>query len=232
MDPQAEKKVVATEDTVEMVQTTTHLGGDQRIQFIPTVKPEREPRAGARDDGSAFVPPSRRSQSVGSLTQRRQSGVSLPPVISEKQKARREQEKEEEKKHVDINEHLMPHLEVAEKYHTRINMAKPGDSLGLTSEQAAQLLTEYGPNILTPPSKRHWILKFWDCLKSLFNLLLIFAGILEYILLGINFHENFQNVSLTSMSSSGNARYTHLYLSFPDLPGCHSNCRCLHQCLH
>lgn len=202
MDLDAEKNAAAAEDTVEMVQTGTH-GGDHRIQFIPTVKPEREPRPGAKDDGSAFVPPSRRSQSVGSLTKRgrRQSVVSLPPVISEKQKARRKQEKDEEKKHVDINEHLMPHLEVAEKYHTRINMAKPGDSPGLTSEQAAQLLLEHGPNILTPPSKRHWILKFWDCLKSLFNLLLILAGVLEYILLGINFHENFQNVSLTLKSS-------------------------------
>ena len=196
MDSDPEKKAIVADDAVELAHNTTHTGGDQRIQFIPTVKPEREPRAGTKDDASTFVPPSRRSQSVGSLTQRRQSNISLPPVISEKQKARRKQEKEEEKKHVDINEHLMPPLEVAEKYHTHINMDKPGDSQGLTSEQAAQLLIEHGPNILTPPSKRHWILKFWDCLKSLFNLLLILAGVLEYILLGINYTENFQNVSL------------------------------------
>jgi sodium/potassium-transporting ATPase subunit alpha len=193
MDPDSEKKIVEDADTVEMVQT--HPAGDHRIQFIPTIKPERDGRPGARDDGSTFIPPSRRSQSVGSLTQRRQSGVSIPPVESKQQKARRKAEQEEEKKHVDISEHLMPHLEVAEKYHTKINMAKPGESQGLTTEQAAQLLVEYGPNILTPPPKRHWILKFWDCLKSLFNLLLILAGFLEYILLGIDFHDNFQNVS-------------------------------------
>jgi sodium/potassium-transporting ATPase subunit alpha len=227
MDLDPEKKQIAADDSVEMVQTTTLPGADQRIQFIPTVKPERQPRAGAKDDGPTFIPPSRRSQSVGSITQRRQSNVSLPPVISEKQKARRKQEKEEEKKHVDINEHLMPHLEVAEKYHTRINLDKPGDSQGLTSEQAAQLLIEHGPNILTPPSKRHWILKFWDCLKSLFNLLLILAGVLEYILLGINFHENFQNVSIPIPSTG-----TCFCLRFLDIPRSHSNLGCIHQCLH
>lgn len=197
MDPDVEKKAAAAQDNVEMVQTTTNPARDHRIQFIPTAKPERDSRPGIKDEGTLFVPSSRRSQSVSSVTQRgrRQSNVSIPPVISAKQKARHKQEKEEEKKHVDINEHLMPHLEVAKRYHTRIDMAKPGDSQGLTTEEAAQGLLEHGPNILTPPSKRHWILKFWDCLKSLFNLLLILAGVLEYILLGIDFKDNFQNVS-------------------------------------
>jgi sodium/potassium-transporting ATPase subunit alpha len=101
---------------------------------------------------------------------------------------------------VDINEHLMAHQDVADKYKTRISMEKPGESLGLTTQQAEQLLLEHGPNILTPPSKRHWILKFWDCLSSLFNLLLILAGCLEYILLGINFKDNFQNVSYINIT--------------------------------
>ena len=168
--------------------------GDHRIQFTQPVKPDRA-RLTGKEDALTFVAPSRRSQSVGSITRRPQSIVSIPPVISEKQKKRQKHEKEEEKKHVDISEHLMPHLEVAEKYKTRINMEKPGESLGLTAQQGEQLLVENGPNVLTPPSKRHWILKFWDCLSSLFNLLLIFAGFLEYILLGIDFKGNFQNVS-------------------------------------
>jgi sodium/potassium-transporting ATPase subunit alpha len=191
----ADEKAVSDDSMVEVakIQTAGH-DGDHRIQFIPALKPERTGRTG-KDDGSTFVPPSRRSQSVGSITRRPQSIVSIPPVLSKKQKARLKHEKEEEKKHVDITEHLMPHEEVAERYNTRINMKRPGDSLGLTTEQAAQLLLENGPNILTPPSKRHWILKYWDCLKSLFNLLLILAGCLEYILLGINFKANFQNVS-------------------------------------
>jgi sodium/potassium-transporting ATPase subunit alpha len=191
----SEKKALSGEDVVEMTQNTAP-GGDLRIQFTPTVKPDRSRPTGI-EDVVPFIPPSRRSQSVSSITRRPQSIVSIPPVLSEKQKERRKREKEEEKKHVDINEHLMAHEDVAERYKTRINMKKPGESLGLTAQQAEQSLLEHGPNVLTPPKKRHWILKFWDCLKSLFNLLLILAGCLEYILLGIDFKDNFQNVSVT-----------------------------------
>lgn len=170
------------------------LGGDQRIQFIPTVKPERA--RPDKDDGPTFIPPSRRSQSVGSVSRRPQSIVSIPPVASKQQKDRKKREKDAEEKQVDVTEHLIPHQQVAEKYTTRINLAKPGESIGLTSSQAQQLLAKHGPNVLTPPPKRHWLLKFWDCLSSLFNLLLILAGCLEYILLGIDFKNNFQNVRI------------------------------------
>jgi sodium/potassium-transporting ATPase subunit alpha len=228
------EKVVPDDSIVEVTKTQT--AGDHRIQFIPAVKPERERPTGRDDDGSTFVPPSRRSQSVGSITRRPQSIVSLPPVLSKKQKARLKHEKEEEKKHVDITEHLMAHEDVAERYNTRINMKAPGESLGLKSEQAAQLLLEHGPNILTPPSKRHWILKYWDCLKSLFNLLLILAGCLEYILLGINYKENFQNVSIHQFrpwQMVQGQTYLELYLwLLPDLFGSHSHFGCIHQCLH
>jgi sodium/potassium-transporting ATPase subunit alpha len=191
------EKAPPEEKVAETTQETTPAAGDHRIQFTQPVKPDRA-RASGKEDASTFVAPSRRSQSVGSITARHQSIVSIPPVLSEKQKARKQREEEEEKKHVDISEHLMSHEDVAEKYKTSISMGKPGESLGLTTQQAADLLLEHGPNILTPPSKRHWILKFWDCLSSLFNLLLILAGFLEYILLGIDFKDNFQNVSLTS----------------------------------
>lgn len=85
--------------------------------------------------------------------------------------------------------------ECADKYHTDINMKKAGDSKGLTSQQAANILLETGPNILTPPKRRHPLLKYLDCVASLFNLLLILAGILDYILLAIDFEANFANVS-------------------------------------
>jgi sodium/potassium-transporting ATPase subunit alpha len=183
----------ATEEKQARLSQMLSPSGDQRIQFIPAVKPERT-RLGI-DDASTFVPPSRRSQSVGSVSRRPQSIVSIPAVPTKKQKDRRKREKDEEEKHVDVTEHLLPLQEVAKKYNTNINLDKPGDSLGLTGQQAQQLLAEHGPNVLTPPSKRHWLLKFWDCLSSLFNLLLIFAGCLEYILLGINFKDNFQNVN-------------------------------------
>lgn len=74
-------------------------------------------------------------------------------------------------------------------------MKKAGDSQGLTPEKAAKILSETGPNVLTPPKRRHPFLKYMDCVLSLFNLLLILAGILDYILLAIDFKANFPNVS-------------------------------------
>lgn len=194
MDAEAEKKAMAKEeDVVEMTQNPSQ-GGDLRIQFTPAPKPYRS-RAEGKDEAT-FIPSSRRSQSVGSGARRRDSTTPLPPVLSAKEKSRRKAQKDEEKKHLDISEHLMSPQDVADKYNTNINMGSPSESLGLTTSQAEQLLLQHGLNILTPPSKRHWILKFWDCLSSLFNLLLILAGFLEYILLGINFKGNIQNVSL------------------------------------
>ncbi len=168
--------------TSEAIQIFPH--GNQRIQFTPTVRPDRTRHEGVPAFG---VPLSRRP--------------SIPRVESEKEKDRRKREKEDEKANID--EHLMAHQDVAERYKTKINMEKPGESIGLTSQQVEQLLNEYGPNVLTPPKKRHPFLKYLDCLRSLFNLLLILAGILEYILLGIDYKDNFQNVSFTSMSSFG-----------------------------
>lgn len=99
-------------------------------------------------------------------------------------------------KHVDITEHLMSSSECAALYNTRISITKASDSKGLTSEQAMQLLINHGPNVLTPPKKRHPFLKYLDCVVQLFNLLLILAGILDYILLAIDYKANFPNTYL------------------------------------
>lgn len=166
--------------------------GNQRIQFTPTVRPDRS-RQARRDEGV----PARRP--------------SIPRVVSEKEEEKR-RKLEEEEKNLNIDEHLMTHQDVAERYKTRINMEKPGESMGLTVQQVEQLLQEYGPNVLTPPKKRHPFLKYLDCLRSLFNLLLILAGLLEYILLGIDYKDNFQNVSVASISSLMNDLRLHLLI--------------------
>ncbi|RCH98665.1 hypothetical protein CU098_007153 [Rhizopus stolonifer] len=101
-----------------------------------------------------------------------------------------------EKKNVDITEHLLSPEECAAKYNTHIDIKKASESKGLTNQQAANVLAETGPNRLTPPKKRHPILKYFDCVVKLFNLLLILAGILDYILLAINYQENFANTYL------------------------------------
>lgn len=158
--------------------------GEPRIQFSAGVKPKsKEP---VNTNTLSFgVPITKRSHSI----------VSIPQVVSPEEKNIRQREKEHAKRSVAIDEHLVPHMEVAARYQTKIDLAEPGKSFGLTSEQASELLRHHGANILTPPPKRHPILKYIDCLTSLFNLLLVVAGVLEYILLGINYKANFQNVS-------------------------------------
>jgi sodium/potassium-transporting ATPase subunit alpha len=183
-----EKDVADYKEADAQVTSTAAAGGEQRIQFTSNVRPARGDAYVNRDDDiSAYGHP---------ITQRSRSVASIPQVISEKAKIRQKHEKEQEKKNVDIDEHLMPHEHVAARYKTRIDMQKPGESLGLTTREAEELLAIHGPNILTPPKKRNPFLKFWDSLSSLFNLLLILAGVLEYILLGISYKDNFQNVRI------------------------------------
>ena len=43
----------------------------------------------------------------------------------------------------------------------------------------------------------------FDSLTSLFNLLLILCGVLEYVLLGVDYHANFANVSCEDFLSLG-----------------------------
>ncbi|CAG8753261.1 35611_t:CDS:2, partial [Gigaspora margarita] len=93
---------------------------------------------------------------------------------------------ENEKKQVDIDEHLFSPEEIAERYHVNINTVKPSESYGLHENHALDLLNKNGPNILTPPKKKHPIVKYLECLSSLFNILLIVAGVLMYILFGID----------------------------------------------
>ncbi|THH27921.1 hypothetical protein EUX98_g6275 [Antrodiella citrinella] len=97
---------------------------------------------------------------------------------------------------VDIQEHRLPFDKLILAVDTNIDTKDPGSSYGLTAEEAKEKLARDGPNVLTPPKKKSAFRKYMDCLLTMFNILLIFAGILEYILLGINFHENFANTYL------------------------------------
>ncbi len=171
-------KSPATNEPPEVTAGAAIPGADQRIQFAPTVRPGR----GEYEAIHVFAPASRRH-----------SVSSIPQVISTRENDLRERQQEEERT-TKLDEHLLPPQDVAARYKTRISLEKPGESAGLTGQQAEQLLQEYGANILTPPKKKHPLLRYLGYLSSLFNLLLILAGILEYILLAIDFKDNFQNV--------------------------------------
>ncbi|PVU94785.1 hypothetical protein BB561_002247 [Smittium simulii] len=63
-------------------------------------------------------------------------------------------------------------------------------SYGLSHSQAQEKLQKDGKNILTPPKSKTAIQAFFECLVSLFNIMLIVAGILQYVLLAIDFQNN------------------------------------------
>ncbi|KAH9977106.1 aminophospholipid-transporting P-type ATPase [Lactifluus volemus] len=91
---------------------------------------------------------------------------------------------------VDITEHSRPIQEIEGILSTSFNWTDPAQSSGLTAAEAEERLQRDGPNALTPP--RRSLL----CGSSMFNIILIISGLLEYILLGIDFHNNIQNTYL------------------------------------
>jgi sodium/potassium-transporting ATPase subunit alpha len=112
---------------------------------------------------------------------------------------------------VDIVEHTYALIDFNDKLDTHADTKEPAQSPGLSQSEAESRLARDGKNVLTPPKKKsalrkvgNWFLpssaelnhmssQYFDCLRNLFNLLLIIAGILEYILLGVDFADNKPN---------------------------------------
>lgn len=97
---------------------------------------------------------------------------------------------------VDIQEHHLSYNELGSALDTSMDTKDPGNSYGLSADEAKARLARDGPNVLTPPKKKSPLRMYIDLLLTMFNILLIFAGILEYILLGIDFKDNFANTYL------------------------------------
>ncbi|RKP13278.1 hypothetical protein BJ684DRAFT_10301 [Piptocephalis cylindrospora] len=97
---------------------------------------------------------------------------------------------------IDIDDHLLSFAELETRYSTSFSPTDPGHSQGLGSGKAQELLVENGPNTLTPPKRTSAIVKYLIYLCSLFNLLLILAGCLVYLLYGLKPRENKANVYL------------------------------------
>ncbi|KAA1477717.1 aminophospholipid-transporting P-type ATPase [Dentipellis sp. KUC8613] len=105
-------------------------------------------------------------------------------------------EKDAEFDKVDIQEHRLPIKGVEDALGSSFDCKDPSASFGLSGDEAATRLKNDGPNSLTPPKKKSALQKYIDCLLSMFNIILIIAGILEYVLLGIDFKDNFANTYL------------------------------------
>ncbi|CAG8562922.1 31581_t:CDS:2, partial [Racocetra persica] len=154
---------VTTSQTVENSSESTQEGQVEtlsKIQFMDLEKPSRAAK-----------------QEIGPVASE---------FVTHEVSANEKTKSDAQQKHVDIDEHLLSPEEVAERYHIDINTVKPSESYGLSENHAHDLLNKNGPNILTPPKKKHPIVKYLECLASLFNILLIIAGILMYVLVGID----------------------------------------------
>ncbi|KAL7749675.1 hypothetical protein RI367_004903 [Sorochytrium milnesiophthora] len=90
-----------------------------------------------------------------------------------------------------IDEHRLPLEEICKRYNVQVDPTKPTNSQGLSEADAKQRLAEHGANMLTPPKKRHPILIYLHCLATFFNMLLLFAGILTFVLYGIDTTDNY-----------------------------------------
>jgi sodium/potassium-transporting ATPase subunit alpha len=75
---------------------------------------------------------------------------------------------------------------LAEKFKTKIDLAKPGSSFGLTSEEALKRLQEIGRNEFTPPAETPEIVKYLMQFLDPFMLMLIGAGVLSAIAYGLD----------------------------------------------
>jgi sodium/potassium-transporting ATPase subunit alpha len=71
--------------------------------------------------------------------------------------------------------------EVIDVYSSSANIEFPNQSHGLSQETVAKHFEIYGPNIMKPPPQKPWYRKWLDCVLNFFNILLIFSGILCYI---------------------------------------------------
>jgi len=98
-----------------------------------------------------------------------------------------EKKAKEEFQTVDIAEHKLQLASLAKTMKAEFDHKSPGSSQGLSEAEAKARLERDGKNILTPPRKKSAFRKYLDCLNSMFNILLIVAGVLEYILLGIDY---------------------------------------------
>jgi magnesium-transporting ATPase (P-type) len=84
--------------------------------------------------------------------------------------------------------HLLPEEDLFRELKTRKN--------GLSTEERARKLEEFGPNLITPPKKTHWLIKFLFTLIGGFQLMMWIGAILCFVVYGISNATDVQTLAL------------------------------------
>lgn len=92
----------------------------------------------------------------------RPKGVEMKRTITQEEKDLaaagyehlRPQVPKDDGKHVDIHEHQLSYNNLEDELKTTFDTKDPGQSYGLTSDEAKARLKRDGPNVLTPPKKK------------------------------------------------------------------------------
>ncbi|CAG8532596.1 3994_t:CDS:2 [Paraglomus occultum] len=151
------------------------------------------------DDTSEITPQADQPQKIQfagvEKPERPHANEPTPPPPSSHTEKQNATDRGGKSKPLDIDEHLFTPEEIALRYKVEINVQKPQLG-GLSTAEAEKRLAEQGPNVLTPPKKTHPVIKYLECLFTLFNILLIVAAIFQYILLAIDYEANKPNIYL------------------------------------
>ncbi|KAI9339997.1 P-type cation-transporting ATPase [Obelidium mucronatum] len=89
-------------------------------------------------------------------------------------------------KKLDIDEHMLSLSQLMERHKTSFDHARPQLSKGLSEPEAKKRLAENGPNILAPPKKKSPLFLYLECLMNIFNIMLVFCGITQFVVYGID----------------------------------------------
>ena len=78
--------------------------------------------------------------------------------------------------------HAMTYAELGQK----LGIPEETVPIGLTTEVAKERLATYGPNKISPPARITWIERFLKNILSPFSMIMLIAGVLCFIIVGIN----------------------------------------------
>lgn len=91
-------------------------------------------------------------------------------------------------------EHKLPIADVITKFGAKVVLNKPSDSAGFSNAEWKAKYDESGPNTMKKRKKTPWYYAFLECLTNVFNLLLLFSGIVFLILYFANTLDYFQDI--------------------------------------